>query len=119
MGKKAKAFYECIRGETVKFGIRDVDGGYVGTETVTCGMKAARSAFEVPQESDPLVLSLVPQYVALSGDEPAHWLFTITPAQSDMLPAGRYVLDAKITDASGNVDYLQPIGLEFSEKVTP
>ena len=108
---RAIATISHTRGETVTFGLRSTPA-YDGTETVTCDVKLALSVDTVPVPSAAVVQSITPSF------SDAAWLFTITPAQSAVLDAGRYITDAKVVYTSGTVDYPLPLGIVLLERVT-
>ena len=107
-----------IRGETITFGLRALDPEYDGTETVSCALKKAKNGKFVPPDSDPVVLVISSRFVASVGGTTAAWHFEITSAQSAGLVADNYILDAKVQTTSGNVDYISPLSLKISERVT-
>lgn len=113
----AVAKIEHIRGETVTFGLRS-EPAYDGTETVTCDVKTALNGSMVPPETAPVVESVTPQFVAADQDEPAHYLFVLTPTQTADMAAGDYITDAQVVYADGAVDYPLPLGIKLAERVT-
>jgi len=108
---KAIATIEHVKGETITFGLRSTPV-YDGTETVTCDVKFAVNGDTVPASSAAVVRAITPSF------SDAAWLFTITPAQSAVLDAGRYITDAKVVYTSGTVDYPLPLGIVILERVT-
>jgi len=114
----AIAIFDHARGETITFGIRATDPAFDGTESILCDIKAAKNGGSVPSASVAKVTSPTSYFVAAAGELTAHWLFTLTAEQSDALPAGTYITDAKITLLSGSVVYPKPIALRLSEVVT-
>lgn len=112
------ATIQHIRGETITFGIRAADPEFDGTETLTCDVKVSSVGAAVPPESQEAVISITPQYVPTAGDEVAHWLFLLTPEQSEMMNAGNYITDTRIEFADGNVDYAEPLRISLKDRVT-
>jgi hypothetical protein len=110
--------FEYKRGETVTFGIRASNPAYDGTETVTCDIKPAANGRNVPSDSMASVLSVTPVFVAASGEVAAHYLFTLTPAQTAALEPRTYITDAKTVSSTGFVDQADPILIDLSERVT-
>lgn len=107
-----------IRGETVTWGLRASDPAYDGTEIVTCDVKPATKGNIVPPPSVASVASPSLDFVAAAGGNPAHYLFTLTAAQTADLVAGSYITDARIQMASGTVVYPLPLSILLSERVT-
>lgn len=117
MSGRAVAALAHVRGETITFGLRATPD-YDGTEIVACDIKAAVNGFRVPADGSHVVTSAAVQFVASSGDNQAHWLFSIPASTSAGLSAGNYITDAKVTYASGAVDYPQPLAIQLADRVT-
>ena len=114
---KAVATIEHIRGETITYGLRS-DPSYDGTEVVTCDIKQAYNSSAVPADSATVVMSPTPVFVAVDGAVAAHWLFTITAAQSADIEGGNYITDAMVIYSDGSVDYPKPLGIVIARRVT-
>jgi len=117
MSGVAVAVIKHTRGETVSFGLRS-DPAYDGTETVTCDIKIAYNGWKVPPDSDAAVATITPVFVPAVGEVAAHWLFTMTAAQTAALDAADYITDAKIVYTDGSVDYPEPLGIQLAGRVT-
>ena len=107
-----------VKGETISFGLRALDPEYDGTEIVTCSLKKAENGNQVPDDSEPVIISIPPTFVGAIGDIKAAWHFEISSAQSAELSPGNYILDARIEYALGDVDYAAPLSLVINERVT-
>lgn len=113
---KSIAEFEFIRGETITFGFRS--SSFLGTETITSAMKRARNGNHVPPQSEPVVRTATPTFVAGSGDVLPAWHFTIVASDSAQLEPASYILDAKIVFADGVTDVTRSIVLKILQGVT-
>jgi len=113
---RAVAKIEHIRGETITWGLRS-DPSYDGTEVVTCDIKTSIK-HSVPPDNTTVVISPAAVFVAVDGEVAAHWLFTITAAQSADIEGGNYITDAMVIYSDGSVDYPKPLGIVIARRVT-
>lgn len=115
---RAVATIAAIRGETVIWGLRATPV-FAGNETVTCAVKLAVNGSFVPAADAPIVHAVTPAFVAAAGDVAAHWLFTLSPAQTAAMESGVYITDARIEAPGGAVDYAAPLAISLGGGVTP
>lgn len=108
--------FTCTRGETLTFGLRATPA-YDGSEVVRCDIKLARNGFNVPSEDTAITATPSVDFVEAAGEVAAHWLFTLSAAQTAVIDAGNYIADAKVT-ADGAVDYVDPIIIVVGGRVT-
>lgn len=81
-------------------------------------MKLARNSVQVPPDADGVMATPAVAFIAADGAERAHYLFTISATQSEALPDGSYITDARVVSAGGAVDYPQPLAIKISGRVT-
>ena len=115
---KAIATIQLIRGESFSYGLRSTTPSYDGTETITSDIKAALNGNVVPAEAAAIIIASTATFVAEAGAIAAHWLFSLTPAQTATMTPGSYITDAKVVYASGVVDYPKPLAIEVLARVT-
>ena len=114
----AVATVEFVRGESVSYGLRATNPEYDGTETVTCDIKHTTVAKEVPPRVKPVVVSATVDFFPANNGDPAYYLFSLTPEQTEALIPGLYITDAKVVDASGEVSYPNPLCIKIDGSVT-
>lgn len=108
--------FEWRRGATFTMGLRVTDGTVDGSEVVTCWLKPARYNKSPGDDVDPVV-TFTTAYVAASGADPAHWLFTGTALQGEGLAVGSYIADARI-EIGGSVIQTESVLINVVERVT-
>ena len=93
--------------------------GDLATATARSALKAiTATATTVPPHTDPEVASATGTWNADLGDGVAGWLFTLSPATTAALAAGRYCLDVRITRVGGAVTISEPAAVMLVDRVT-
>ena len=112
----AVATFKYTRGETIQWWIYGTPD-YDGSEVITSGLKKAINGSAVPPDEAPVIASPEAVFVAASGDVRAHWLFTITAADSGLMDSGDYITDAKEVYQDGFIEKLDPLGIKVDRRV--
>lgn len=105
------------RGASFALALRVIAGTVAGTETVRCVMKEAVDGLDPPGDAAAEKVVFSSTFVAESGDEPAHWLFTATAADGLALSPGLYLADARIVIGS-DVIQTTTVQIELVERIT-
>lgn len=91
--------YTFQRGEPIQFGDRVESGDILGGHTMRARMKPAEPQLRdrMPGDAVPVVSpAFTTTFVAAAGDEPAHWLHSLSAAQSLAVAAGEYLADSAL-----------------------
>ena len=105
------------RGASFALALRVIAGSVTGSETIRCVMKRAVNFNQAPGDASPEAIVFDSEFVAASGDQPAHWLFTAAGAASEALTAGIYLVDARM-EIGGDVIQTTPVRVDVVERIT-
>lgn len=109
--------YTFQRGETVSLALAVVSGDPARVASVTAAVKPVTAGRSTPDPTVPVAASFDVSFAAAAFDEPARWLFTLTPAMSASLAAGSYLADARLVVAGG-VCITETVALTLRDAVT-
>lgn len=108
------------RGEPLSIGLQATGDDPLGGITVSAALKkAVRTSYVIPPDSDPVVETFGVLFTAAAGDTPAFWTLTLTAAQTDGLPAGNYITDAKLVSGGVIIERTDPVLIVILGRVTP
>jgi hypothetical protein len=106
-----------IRGETYSLALEATEGDLTGA-TARADLKRAVSGKE-PGDAALVAAAFAVEAVAeVTPDGGPGWIFTLTPVQTAALATGLYVMDARVTLASGFVDQVEGVKITVKERVT-
>jgi len=89
--------YTFQRGEPLAYALRVKSGDPTGY-SVTAKLKPIEAGrFDVPDDTVAVAATLTPTFTAAAGQEPAYFTLSLTAVQTLALPAGRYIVDEKLT----------------------
>jgi hypothetical protein len=108
---------KIFRGETLTTAMAATVGDITGA-TIVATMKKARVAKVAPPASTPVAATLNATPVAnVANTGKPGWHLEIPAAQTNGLPLGDYVAQAKITLPSGVVDYSPLMDILIEERI--
>lgn len=105
------------RGETFSLALEATDGDVTGA-TCEADIKAAVNG-QPPADTVPaLKVFTVSPVAEVTPGGGAGWILTLTPGQTVDIGPGIYVVDAKVTLASGFVEQTDTVRVSVKERVT-
>ena len=111
--------YIWNRGSSFSFGLQVKSGAMTGGETLRVVMKAVPALYSPPPgDAAPEAVLFTPTFTPVQGRNLAHWLFSATAAQSELLTPGFYIADARIDLGGGSLIQVDPCYIQVKERVT-
>ncbi|MDE2302424.1 MAG: hypothetical protein KGK11_07665 [Sphingomonadales bacterium] len=111
-------FYARVRGETIAIALTDSGAVPGGEALLASALRPIPPGHVAPLANVPDAAPMTIAYRAAGAGLPAGWLLTLDAATSATLPAGRYLIDLRVTDASGTVTITSPALVLLSEPAT-
>ena len=112
--------YTFQRGEPVPLALDLATGESGAGITCTAVLKpVSPGAVTVPDDSVASVDTFACSYVAAASPDPARFLLSLTALQTDALPEGRYMTDAKFVQAGVVIQRTEPAIIVLKGRVTP
>jgi hypothetical protein len=102
------------RGETFIVALRIAAGDLAGA---TCRMALKQAPGDGNPELAVLDVAAVDHVDSVDETSPPGWTATLPAEASEALPAGRYVMDARV-ERDGVVIQTEPVAVEITERVT-
>lgn len=116
MAASSRAVYRFQRGEPIVIGRAVLSGDATGL-TVDADIKPAVQGI-VPAESVPVAATFTSEFVAASGEVPAHWLFYLSAEDAAALPLGTYATDVRFSIDGVTVAITEPAWIVIGESVS-
>ncbi len=114
----AATLYTRYRGETISIGVADTGAQPGGEALVASALRPIPKGRYAPVPTAPDAALLTIAYRSANDRFPAGWLLTLDAADCGALPSGKYLIDLRITDASGAVTIINPAIVMLAEPAT-
>ena len=110
--------YTRYRGETLTIGVADNEAQPGGEALISSSLRPIARGRNAPLASAPDAASLAISYRAANGLFPIGWLLTLDAGDCANLAAGNYLVDLRITEATGMVTIINPAVVMLAEPAT-
>jgi hypothetical protein len=114
----AATLFVRYRGETITIAVADSGAQPGGEALVASSLRAIPKGRVAPMPGSPDAASMAIAYRAANASFPAGWLLTLAAGDCAALAAGTYLIDLKITDASGAITITTPAAVLLAEPAT-